>query len=173
MATNFWVPYISIQDKQVLFAELHHEYNGKFVYPRIFVPKLDKEVSTETDMDDGDLQSFDQRTGTFQSISQRQSGKFQHLNVPASRYSTSVSSSMNMNMNRRPTRSSATSTEDALSEQGEEDDESEEEEYSDDGTQDYGSDDPGMDPDVDYDEEGEEPKVPHPTNSLRFDSDED
>ncbi|KAF9365663.1 hypothetical protein BGX34_009094 [Mortierella sp. NVP85] len=164
-----------VKDKQVLFAELHHEYNSKFVYPRIFVQKLDKGVSTETDMDDNDLQSFDQRTGTFEYISQRQPRKFQHLNVPASRYSTSASS--NMNTNRRPTRSTASGTEDPVSEQSEEDGESEEhdevEEFTDDSAQDYDSDDPGMDPDVDYDEEGEEPKVPHPTNSLHFGSDED
>ncbi|KAF9983257.1 hypothetical protein BGZ65_002002 [Modicella reniformis] len=190
-----------VKDKQILFAEVHHEYNVKFVHPRLSVWKEDKQISTETDTNDLDLQTFDRNTGVFQSISERKPRKFQHLSVPGSLHSPSRRSP-NVVMPRDPSHSIASpivsrrsaGTIPGQHEEEEEDEDEEEEEDEDEGDEgsleeededgddidedevdeseasDSGSDDSSTDPDIEYDEEGEVPKVPHPTNSLDFET---
>ncbi|KAJ2081117.1 hypothetical protein H4R24_002588 [Coemansia sp. RSA 988] len=38
-----------VKDKQILFGEVHNEYNQKFVYPNVFAPKEDAATSTLDD----------------------------------------------------------------------------------------------------------------------------
>ncbi|KAJ1726222.1 hypothetical protein LPJ61_005338 [Coemansia biformis] len=38
-----------VKDKQILFGEVHNEYNQKFVNPRVFAPKADVSTSTADD----------------------------------------------------------------------------------------------------------------------------
>ncbi|KAJ2782241.1 hypothetical protein H4R18_002385 [Coemansia javaensis] len=39
-----------VRDKQVLFGEVHNEYNQKFVHPRVFAPTQDAATSTADDL---------------------------------------------------------------------------------------------------------------------------
>ncbi|KAG0363584.1 hypothetical protein BC939DRAFT_457541 [Gamsiella multidivaricata] len=175
-----------VKDKQVLYGEVQQEYNAKFVHPRIFVRKFDKQTSTGTDTDDLNLQLFQQDGGMFRYESKRNPRKFQHLSVPASRFSPSspaVVSRFRSSSAPGPSISSSelSSSADSESEQnesvdedeGEEEEEEEEQEYGEDEDMDEldNEDDIENDPDVDYDEEGEQPAVPHPTNALHFDDD--
>ncbi|KAG0325333.1 hypothetical protein BGZ99_000790 [Dissophora globulifera] len=183
-----------IKDKQLLFGEMQREYNDKFVHPRIFVRKFDKQVSTETDTSDMGLQTFDGRRNSSRGSSlhntESTSKRFQHLRVPASSSPLSLPdgvsrfrgplSSPTSSLSKSSRSSRSLDSGDSESEDGSEDSEEEEEEEEevDDSEQDdddeghtesdNASNEGGSDPDVDYDEEGEEPAMPHPTNALRF-----
>ncbi|KAI1294258.1 hypothetical protein EDD11_008203 [Mortierella claussenii] len=185
-----------VKDKQILYAEVQHEYNTKFVNPRIFVRKYDKQVSTETDTSDlshhgyvKDNTGLRRRSdssgsgaGSSQFVFDRKPRHFKHLSVPASKFSPTSSTSNSGFQFRAPSasQSSSSAMSDDEGEDEEEGDEREEYKEVDDDEEDQmdedvsdtesGSEEDATDPDVDYDEDGEEPRVPHPTNSLRFDS---
>ena len=173
---------------------MYNEYNTKFVYPKIFVRKYDKAVSTETDTNDLDYypyQDDDRSSVTF--TPERKQRNFQHLTVPASSLgqrsvaTSSVryrrSSPLSSGLRQRSSRSTSTSPvrseeeneddEDVDEQENDDDEEEEEEEEEEDDDEEDSSSGDGLevdeeDPDVDYDEEGEEPVRPHPTNSLSF-----
>ncbi|KAF8977259.1 hypothetical protein BGZ46_007526 [Entomortierella lignicola] len=153
-----------VKDKQVLFGEVSREYNVKFVHPRIFVRKFDKQVSTETE---SDPQLYEQGT-SFQSTSDRKPRTFQHLSIPASRFSATSSNPLRL---RAQPPSKASTSRSSSSDSSEDDDDEESNDDEDEGEEESvsesGDDDDGVDPDVDFDEDGEEPTVPHPTNALR------
>ncbi|KAG9070069.1 hypothetical protein KI688_009400 [Linnemannia hyalina] len=181
-----------VKDKEILFSEVHNEYNTKFVHPTIFVRKYDKQVSTETEADTSDLQYYsyqdherDQdRSPNF--TPERKQRNFQYLSVPASSHGSGLESATKAAIRRKPaaaavsprfqTSARSTSTSSVYSgdeeRDGEEDydddgEEEEEEEEEEEGSSEGGSEDEDeSDPDVEYDEEGEEPVRPHPTNSL-------
>ncbi|KAF9896861.1 hypothetical protein BX616_006623 [Lobosporangium transversale] len=181
-----------VKDKQILFGEVQREYNAKFVHPRIFVRKFDKQVSTETDTSDLIYQTLDEGSsvtgaGSPHFIFGRKPRKFKHLSVPASRAPLSVppptrvtdfrgSSSRRAPVRDESQSSSSAISEDDVEENEEDEDEDEgldrsegdedEEDSSDSGSKGEEEEEDGVDPDVDYDEEGEEPRVPHPINSL-------
>ncbi|KAF9322487.1 hypothetical protein BGZ91_004299 [Linnemannia elongata] len=179
-----------VKDKEMLFSEVHNEYNIKFVHPIIFVRKYDKQVSTETETDRSDLKYYsyqdherDQdRSPNF--TPERKQRNFRYLSVPASSRGSGSESATNLVRHRNPTAAAvlssghqtsarSTSTSSVHSRDEEEDDdedydgEEEEEEEEEEGSSEDGSEDEEeSDPDVEYDEEGEEPVRPHPTNSL-------
>ncbi|OAQ33390.1 hypothetical protein K457DRAFT_29302 [Linnemannia elongata AG-77] len=179
-----------VKDKEMLFSEVHNEYNIKFVHPIIFVRKYDKQVSTETETDRSDLKYYsyqdherDQdRSPNF--TPERKQRNFRYLSVPASSRGSGSESATNLVRHRKPTAAAvlssghqtsarSTSTSSVHSRDEEEDDdedydgEEEEEEEEEEGSSEDGSEDEEeSDPDVEYDEEGEEPVRPHPTNSL-------
>ncbi|KAF9110747.1 hypothetical protein BGX27_005922 [Mortierella sp. AM989] len=156
-----------VKDKQILFGEVNREYNAKFVYPRIFVRKFDKQVSTEPDLADSSLQISDGED-SFRSVSDHKPRKFQHLSIPASSFSP-LSPTRSTVFRGSPQMSLQESTSGTSSSESSEDDDDEDEEEEED-ISDNEIDDEGVDPDLDYDEEGEEPAVPHPTNALRYSS---
>ncbi|KAF9139173.1 hypothetical protein BGX30_008281 [Mortierella sp. GBA39] len=181
-----------VKDKDILFSEVHNEYNTKFVHPTIFVRKYDKQVSTETETDTSDLQYYsyqdherDQdRSPNF--TPERKQRNFQYLSVPASSRGSGLESVTNPAIHRKPAaaavssgfqtsaRSTSTSSVYSRDEEGDDEEdydddgeEEEEEEEEEEGSSEGGSEDEDeSDPDVEYDEEGEEPVRPHPTNSL-------
>ncbi|KAF9207601.1 hypothetical protein BGZ49_000055 [Haplosporangium sp. Z 27] len=157
-------PAFASLDKQVLFGEVSREYNVKFVHPRIFVRKFDKQVSTETE---SDPQLYEQGT-SFQSTSDRKPRTFQHLSIPASRFSATSSNPLRL---RAQPPSKASTSRSSSSDNSEDDDDEEsnddEDEEEEESVSESEDDDDGVDPDVDFDEDGEEPTVPHPTNALR------
>ncbi|KAF8933991.1 Nuclear rim protein 1 [Dissophora ornata] len=174
-----------VKDKQVLFGEVHREYNDKFVHPRIFVRKFDKQVSTGTDTGDLDLRTSGHGRVSSQYVSDRNPKRFNYLKVPVSSSPLSLPSgtsrfrgvpqSTPSPSTSRSSRSSVSmdsgSEEDEYGEESEEEEEEEEEaeiEEEEDEEEGEEEDEYGIDPDVDYDEEGEEPAVPHPTNALHF-----
>lgn len=174
----------------MLFSEVHNEYNIKFVHPIIFVRKYDKQVSTETETDRSDLKyhSYQEherdqdRSPNF--TPEHKQRNFRYLSVPASSRGSGSESATNLVRHRKPTAAAvlssghqtsakSTSTSSVHSRDEEEDDdedydgEEEEEEEEEEGSSEDGSEDEEeSDPDVEYDEEGEEPVRPHPTNSL-------
>ncbi|KAK5822639.1 hypothetical protein F5H01DRAFT_336174 [Linnemannia elongata] len=179
-----------VKDKEMLFSEVHNEYNIKFVHPIIFVRKYDKQVSTETETDRSDLKyhSYQEherdqdRSPNF--TPEHKQRNFRYLSVPASSRGSGSESATNLVRHRKPTAAAvlssghqtsakSTSTSSVHSRDEEEDDdedydgEEEEEEEEEEGSSEDGSEDEEeSDPDVEYDEEGEEPVRPHPTNSL-------
>ncbi|CAO3567302.1 unnamed protein product [Mortierella alpina] len=183
-----------VRDKQIIFGEVCREYNTKFVYPKVFVRKFDKQVSTtgtDTGYDTGTDNTIEsdrrrpqqqQQEDGFGSMIERKPRTFRHLNVPAS--SSGASSGLSARMSTSPSFSSPEGDndeeqeEEEEKEEEEEEDEDEEDEESDDDEEDeedisnHGSE-ADSDSDVEYDEEGEVPAIPHPTNSLVFDDDDE
>ncbi|KAF9577334.1 hypothetical protein BGW38_007511 [Lunasporangiospora selenospora] len=145
-----------VKDKQTLFGEVYREYDAKFVNPRIFVRKLDKGVSTETDFNDMDQgksswEPMPSRHGAA-AVRRPMTGK-NPLYSPTATISTGtspISSRSSASSNRGSSESEGSeesegSDEDEIEEDEEEDeDEEEESEDEDDGV----------------------PRIPHPTNSL-------
>ncbi|KAF9429618.1 hypothetical protein BGZ76_001175 [Entomortierella beljakovae] len=169
-----------VKDKQVLFEEVSREYNSKFVYPRIFVRKFDKQVSTETDTLDLNSSSRDQ-VDSFQFTSDRKSRNFQHLSVPASRFSTHSTNSLRSRnspqLSQSPGDSRASSSNNSDDDQADDDEDDEEEEEEEEGEEEeeeLNDEDRSEESSEDEDEESEsdssdvEPVIPHPTNSLNF-----
>ena len=157
------------------------------MYPTIFVRKHDKMVSTETetDMDVQQYYTYQSQDDDRHSFApERKQRTFQHLSVPASnRGSGLMTSSLRY---RKPTSampssrfqtSSRSISASSVQSEGEdeevdydedgrsEDQEDEEEEGS---SESDSEEDGASDPDVEYDEEGEEPSRPHPTNAMDF-----
>ncbi|KAF9187095.1 hypothetical protein BGZ51_001545 [Haplosporangium sp. Z 767] len=155
---NFYVFFplsimVALQDKEILFGEVYREYNVKFVYPKIFVRKYDKQVSTDTGTDD-----YEDRSTQFSAIRRSRIPEY-----PGAHASLSTRSGSTLTTTISDSESDEDEDElDYGEEEQEEEDEEDEEEENDNGS-DVGSE---NDPDVDYDEEGEEPVVPHPTNAL-------
>ncbi|KAF9403309.1 hypothetical protein BGX21_005516 [Mortierella sp. AD011] len=168
---SFRFPGKFMLDKQILFEELSREYDAKFVHPRIFVRKSDKQVSTvstETDISDSSLQSYD-KEDSFELESGCKPRKFQHLSIPRSSFSISSSTGSTRfrdSPQLLPRASYSRTSSSESSEDEDEDDDGEDEEDKD--ASESNDDEESVDPDVEYDEEGEEPAVPHPTNALNF-----
>ncbi|KAF9569909.1 hypothetical protein EC968_002434 [Mortierella alpina] len=163
-----------VKDKQIIFGEVCREYNTKFVYPKVFVRKYDKQVSTGTDagIDTGaDMMEsnhhLQHRKDSISSLTERKPRTFRYLNVPAS--SSGVTSGFSSHTSTSPSFSSAEDNNDV---EAEDEDDDEESDNSDDEDDDI-SNNASEDSDVEYDEEGEVPSIPHPTNSLVFDDDDD
>ncbi|KAG0020115.1 hypothetical protein BGZ80_004751 [Entomortierella chlamydospora] len=165
-----------VKDKQILFEELSREYDAKFVHPRIFVRKSDKQVSTvstETDISDSSLQSYD-KEDSLELVSGCKPRKFQHLSIPRSSFSISSptgSTRFRDSPQLLPRASYSRTSSSESSEDEDEDDDGEDDDGEDEEDEDASEsndDEEGVDPDVEYDEEGEEPAVPHPTNALNF-----
>ncbi|KAF9953821.1 hypothetical protein BGZ72_005115 [Mortierella alpina] len=171
-----------VKDKQIIFGEVCREYNTKFVYPKVFVRKYDKQVSTgvDTGTDTGsDTIESDRRLqhqeDSFGSSIERKPRTFRHLNVPAS--SSGTTSGFSAHMSTSPSFSSADdddNDDDENEDKDEDEDEDEESEDSEDGDADTSNNasEADSDSDVEYDEDGEVPAIPHPTNSLVFDDEE-
>ncbi|KAF9360409.1 hypothetical protein BGX26_009534 [Mortierella sp. AD094] len=171
-STKSMRPAFASLDKQILFEEVSREYNAKFVHPRIFVRKFDKQVSTvstETDLSDSSPQPYD-KEDSFELVSDCRPRKFQHLSVPRSSFPTSsfTGSTRFRGSSQLPLRASSSRTSSSeSSEDAYEDDNGEDEKDEEDASESEDGEE-GIDPDVEYDEEGEEPAVPHPTNALNF-----
>ncbi|KAF9981128.1 hypothetical protein BGZ75_007611 [Mortierella antarctica] len=165
-----------VKDKQIIFGEVCREYNTKFVYPKVFVRKFDKQVSTGTDTctDTGaDMiesgRPLRHQEDSFGSLTERKPRMFRHLNVPAS--SSGTTSGFSAHMSTSPSYSSTEDDNDDEAEE-EDDEESDNSEEGDEGISNNASE-ADSDSDVEYDEDGEVPAIPHPTNSLVFDDDEE
>ncbi|KAF9978563.1 hypothetical protein BGZ73_001736 [Actinomortierella ambigua] len=148
-----------LKDKQILFSEVYREYDRRFVNPRLFVRKYDKQVSvgsssmanSDDDMEEEeDEWKEEEEEDVFDSHTADTEGgarcRFRGRRVPS--YWPKL---------RRP--------------QNEEEEEQEEEEEEEDD--DYNVDE-GEEDDEEEQDEGEykPPRIPHPTNALAF-SDED
>ncbi|KAG0198104.1 hypothetical protein BGX28_008420 [Mortierella sp. GBA30] len=154
------LPGFAALDKQLIFGEVHREYNNQFVHPKLFVRKYDKQISTGTDTG---VDSIGVDSTYYATSTGRRPRAFRHLSVPAS----SSTFELNTQSSKSPSSTGYESEEEGEEEMEEEDEVSSDD--SDDGDEDSSE----HDPDVEYDEEGEETAVPHPTNSLAFDDDDD
>ncbi|KAF9903104.1 hypothetical protein EC991_004231 [Linnemannia zychae] len=185
-----------VKDKEILFSEVHNEYNTKFVHPIIFVRKFDKMVSTDMETDTSDLQYYSyqdrdrdhDRSPAY--TPERKQRKFQYLSIPASsqgpqlttnsvRYrrpgtSSNKNNSLRSSGFKTSSRSSSIGSirsededeEEYYNEDAEEEENEEEDEEQEGSGEGDSEDEEDSDPDVEYDEEGEEPARPHPTNAL-------
>ncbi|KAG0229982.1 hypothetical protein BGW42_001213 [Actinomortierella wolfii] len=160
--------FLAAQDKQILFAEVYREYNQRFVHPRLFVQKFDKQVSAgtsymmnsdddEEEAVDSDYSDKDEQTASAAGRSHRSRHNHRDRHVPPY----------------WPRRRQDEDKNDDDEEEEEEEEEDEQEEM--DGAEDVDiKEDEGEDED---EEEGngdyEEPKIPHPRNALAFSDDDD
>ncbi|KAG0253061.1 hypothetical protein DFQ27_007705 [Actinomortierella ambigua] len=156
-----------LKDKQILFSEVYREYNQRFVHPRLFVQKFDKQVSagstcmTDLDDDEDGEEEMAEEEEEEDYGSKVTGTKHRRSRAPPS-YWPKVRRSQN-----------------EVEDEDDEDDEGEERE-EDDILDEVDEEEEDEDEELELEEEDEEdqgeyeaPKTPHPTNSLAFSDDED
>ncbi|KAF9162397.1 hypothetical protein DFQ26_003576 [Actinomortierella ambigua] len=155
-----------LKDKQILFSEVYREYNQRFVHPRLFVQKFDKQVSagstcmTDLDDDEDGEEEMAEEEEEEDYGSKVTGTKHRRSRAPPS-YWPKVRRSQN-----------------EVEDEDDEDDEGEERE-EDDILDEVDEEEEDEDEELELEEEDEEdqgeyeaPKTPHPTNSLAFSDDE-